>query len=157
MSWNIWLPFWINICLLFCAIPVIMELPRRLKVPLINSTPSLFKRSDTSNLEESRRLLSQNEGSSDRRFNAVQSSSGLLHEALRVVHKFVGLIRGRRNFQILLCSFLLTALASSDTKLLVQYISKRYGWTFAQVRQSMSVSEPCSLHIRPASCYQRKR
>lgn len=36
-----------------------------------------------------------------------------------------------RNFSLLLFSFFLTSLASSDTKLLVQYISGRYHWTFA--------------------------
>ncbi|GKT47568.1 MFS efflux pump atnC [Colletotrichum spaethianum] len=39
---------------------------------------------------------------------------------------------------LLLISFVLTSLASSDTKLLVQYISKRYGWTFASTGYLLS-------------------
>lgn len=49
------------------------------------------------------------------------------------------LVRSRpRSFGLLLVSFLLTALASSDTKLLTQYISKRYAWTFAQAGYLLS-------------------
>lgn len=43
-----------------------------------------------------------------------------------------------KNFMLLLASFLLTSLASSDTKLLVQYISKRYSWTFASAGYLLS-------------------
>lgn len=43
-----------------------------------------------------------------------------------------------RNFTLLLASFFLTSLASSDTKLLVQYISKRYNWTFASAGYLLS-------------------
>ncbi|PSR90884.1 major facilitator superfamily domain-containing protein [Coniella lustricola] len=43
-----------------------------------------------------------------------------------------------RNFTLMLTTFLLTSLASSDTKLLVQYISKRYKWTFASAGYLLS-------------------
>lgn len=43
-----------------------------------------------------------------------------------------------RNFSLLLLSFFLTSLASSDTKLLVQYISGRYQWTFASAGYLLS-------------------
>jgi hypothetical protein len=43
-----------------------------------------------------------------------------------------------RNFTLLLFSFLLTSLACSDTKLLAQYISKRYNWTFASAGYLLS-------------------
>lgn len=110
-----------------------MLLPTRLEASLIDSRPPLFKRSGTDDLEEAGRLLPQTESSPERHVNPFKQHHGVFQEALGVVWKFVGLIRGRRNFQVLLCSFFLTALASSDTKLLVQYISKRYEWTFAQV------------------------
>lgn len=48
------------------------------------------------------------------------------------------LISHPRNFTLLLASFFLTSLASSDTKLLVQYISKRYQWTFASAGYLLS-------------------
>ncbi len=40
-------------------------------------------------------------------------------------------------YPVLIC-FFLTSLASSDTKLLLQYISKRYGWAFASVGYLLS-------------------
>ncbi|EFX02260.1 hypothetical protein CMQ_2309 [Grosmannia clavigera kw1407] len=43
-----------------------------------------------------------------------------------------------RNFGLLLVGFLLSSLASADTRLLTQYISKRYAWTFAQAGYLLS-------------------
>jgi hypothetical protein len=59
-----------------------------------------------------------------------------------ILHRF-GIIKTiiashPRNFSLLLTCFFLTSLASSDTKLLVQYISKRYQWTFASAGYLLS-------------------
>ncbi|KAF2632707.1 hypothetical protein BU25DRAFT_417304 [Macroventuria anomochaeta] len=101
MSWNILLPFWINIGLLAFAIPTIVMLPETTKSTLIGSSSLVYKRFNSDDLEEGP-LLAKSEGSSSRYAN------------------------------VLLCSFFLATLASSDTKLHVQYISKRYEWMFTQ-------------------------
>lgn len=137
MSWSIWLPFCINIGLLVCAIPTIMLLPDVTKSPLINTSPSQPKYRDTDDLEEAGPLLEERGGSPNRYANAFERPHGFVQEVIHAARKLISLIKGRRNFQVLLCSFFLTALASSDTKLLVQYISKRYEWTFAQVKVSI--------------------
>jgi len=82
---------------------------------------------------ESGPLLGDRPPSPDKYYNAFESDMNILTKITYTVRKLVRLVLGRRNFQILLISFFLTALASSDTKLLVQYISKRYEWTFADV------------------------
>lgn len=133
MSWNIWLPFWTNIGLLACAVPTIMMLPSATDSRLISSTAALNGQFQPHDVEEIGPLLADSEGGAVHHAIAFEKPHGMARECMQAAKKLVNLIRGRRNFQVLLCSFFLTALASSDTKLLVQYISKRYEWTFAQV------------------------
>lgn len=112
-----------------------MLLPGLSKSTLIASEATSPERSGTDDLEEADPLLANTgSGHSPSRYaSAFEKQQSFIGEILQAVRKLISLIRGRRNFQVLLCSFFLTALASSDTKLLVQYISKRYEWTFAQV------------------------
>lgn len=114
MTVILWLPFYIGIALLAIAIPVISMLPdhgastRRQDEqaePLLSST--LLKAQDPDD-------------------HSVLQSVINRFRTLRTV-----LASHPRNFSLLLTCFLLTSLASSDTRLLVQYISKRYQWTFA--------------------------
>ncbi|KAI8937449.1 hypothetical protein NX059_005171 [Plenodomus lindquistii] len=134
MSKSLWLPFWINIALLTCAVPVIRLLPEIRKAP----AASLSSPESRSSSEDVEPLLGDRNSSPSRFAAAFESRPGTFPSITDAVHKMVHLVRGRANFQILLCSFFLTALASSDTKLLVQYISKRYEWTFAQAGYMLS-------------------
>lgn len=114
MTALLWLPFWIGIALLLAAIPVIRMLPDRVSTlarrdeqtqPLLSSP--LLKAQDTKDTPMLTSVLE--------RFRTLRD--------LLATHS--------RNFNLMLVCFLLASLASSDTKLLVQYISKRYSWTFA--------------------------
>ncbi|KNG47266.1 major facilitator superfamily transporter [Stemphylium lycopersici] len=133
MSKNLWLPFWINIALLLCAIPTISTLPTTSTLPSI-SPEGVLQQSE----EEAETLLESRDTSSNRYANAFETDPTILQNIMHALRKMRRLVIGRRSFQILLCSFFLTALASSDTKLLVQYISKRYEWTFAQAGYMLS-------------------
>jgi hypothetical protein len=128
MTQNIWLPFWINIALLACAIPTVSMLPAAKNTQIIT----------IASREEAGPLLDEREGSLSRYSNAFETNPGLFQSVIRAARKLIHLVTGRRHFQVLLVSFFLTALASSDTKLLVQYISKRYEWTFAQAGYMLS-------------------
>lgn len=112
MTILLWLPFWIGIGLLLVAVPIICMLP--------DHAPS------RSRDEQSQPLLSSP------LLKAQDANDSLLH---LVIGRFrtlkLVLASHSRNFSLMLFCFLLTSLASSDTKLLVQYISKRYHWTFA--------------------------
>lgn len=134
MGWSIWLPFSINLCLLACAIPIITLLPDTHKSTIASTETASIFRSAEGHAEEAGSLLADDDEHSPGHYaSAFEKPQGFIQETVHAARRLVRLIRGRRNFQILLCSFFLTALASSDTKLLVQYISKRYEWTFAQV------------------------
>jgi MFS family permease len=134
MSKSVWLPFWINIVLLTFAVPVTAMLPKN----TIKSTPHI-EHNDLEDVDEIGPLLGEYSDGPHRYSNAFEERRDILQNITHTIYKLMSLIKGRRNFQVLLCSFFLTALASSDTKLLVQYISKRYEWTFAEVGLSCYV------------------
>jgi hypothetical protein len=135
MSKNIWLPFWINLALLMCAVPTVSLLPE----PLSNKITSMVgAEPGNESAAEAGPLLEGRDGSPARYSEAFQTRPGVLLAMLDTLRRLARLVTGRRNFQVLLCSFFLTALASSDTKLLVQYISKRYSWTFAEAGYMLS-------------------
>ncbi|XP_014559253.1 hypothetical protein COCVIDRAFT_92226 [Bipolaris victoriae FI3] len=135
MSNSLWLPFWLNIALLLCAIPTISLLPSISKTPTLSTTPDPISQDPD---EEAGPLLQGRSTSSTRHAEDFESHASFLQSILHATRKMRRLVTGRRKFQVLLCSFFLTALASSDTKLLVQYISKRYEWTFAQAGYMLS-------------------
>ncbi|KAL5117670.1 hypothetical protein ACEQ8H_004418 [Pleosporales sp. CAS-2024a] len=137
MSISLWLPFWINILLLSCAIPVISRLPsmrRTAKLRCLASDESVYG----TRAEEAESLLEEHDEFPNLLSNAFERHTSIWQTMLSAIKTLQRLVAGRRNFQVLLVSFWLTALASSDTKLLVQYISKRYEWTFAQAGYMLS-------------------
>ncbi|KAK2009537.1 major facilitator superfamily transporter [Colletotrichum eremochloae] len=126
MSLLLWLPFWIGICLLLLAIPAISLMDDSSES---RSRSSTYRNAD----DQARPLLSSPV------LKAQDADASLLRS---IVQRF-GVLRSviashPRNMTLLLISFVLTSLASSDTKLLVQYISKRYGWTFASTGYILS-------------------
>ncbi len=114
MDVSLWLPLWLGVFLLLLAIPVVT----RIKQP-----------SDDLDLvaSEHATLLNTPEPKSIKKSILAQIS---LIASILTAHS--------RNFGLLLTSFFLTSLASSDTKLLPQYISKRYEWRFASVGYLLS-------------------
>lgn len=132
MSQSLWLPFWIGIALLLAAIPTIYLLPET------KNHPSKYSPEPDPAAPETDPLLRQRPSSPTRYSNAFKVDKRPSNHIIQTVMTLIRLIIGRRNFQLLLASFLLTALASSDTKLLVQYISKRYNWTFARAGYLLS-------------------
>lgn len=128
MSIALWLPFVLGLLLLSFA---------ALTATVIPSLPG--------------RRASSVAGSDDQDiYQSLQSSSHArthdLTHALPLPRRFfqhvreiiVAIHRRPKNFSLLLFSFVLTSLASSDTKLLAQYISVRYGWTFASAGYLLS-------------------
>lgn len=113
MTILLWLPFWIGIALLLIAGAVIRILPDQAPVSRYLD-------------EQSRPLLSSP------LLKAQDANPSMLYSVKERVRKLRAVLGSHsRNLSLMLVCFLLTSLASSDTKLLVQYISKRYHWTFA--------------------------
>ncbi|KAF2275877.1 uncharacterized protein EI97DRAFT_399400 [Westerdykella ornata] len=139
MSQSLWLPFCINIVLLFAAVPTIRLLPDA-KHLLVQLPITDIIDGEVDNEETSRPLLRPRSPKPDRYTHAFDTTDkfGILQSTLHATRTIIRLVTARRNFQIILLSAFLTAIASSDTKLLVQYISKRYAWTFAQAGYLLS-------------------
>ncbi|KAJ4409723.1 hypothetical protein N0V82_009412 [Gnomoniopsis sp. IMI 355080] len=114
MTVMLWLPFWIGISLLLAAVPVIRMLP--------DHTSSSRDRDEQAQPLLSSPLLKAQDANDPSLLHSVMERFRDLKQVLK---------RHSRNFTLMLVCFFLTSLASSDTKLLVQYISKRYHWTFA--------------------------
>lgn len=113
MTILLWLPFWIGIALLLTAAVVIRTLPDHTLA---------FRHQD----EQTEPLLSSP------LLKARDADPSLMHSVAERFRTLRALLNSHsRNFTLMLICFLLASLASSDTKLLVQYISKRYHWTFA--------------------------
>ena len=124
MTVYIWLPFWLGILLLLLAIPTIAALP---------SAGQLLHSSASSEEGQREPLLSSPV------LKARESRPSVFRSTTERFHTLSIIVTSHpRNFSLLLTSFLLTSLASSDTKLLVQYISKRYHWTFASAGYLLS-------------------
>lgn len=116
MTALLWLPFWIGIALLSAAIPVIRMLPNH-----ISTSGETKSDEQTQPLLSSPLLKAQD-----------QQDTSLLTSVMERFRTLGAVLASHpRNFTLMLICFLLASLASSDTKLLVQYISKRYSWTFA--------------------------
>ncbi|KAL2880251.1 hypothetical protein SGCOL_004300 [Colletotrichum sp. CLE4] len=120
MSLLLWLPFWIGIGLLLLAYPA---------VSILDKSPDSHHDAD----DQARPLLSSPV------LKAQDADSSLLRSIFQRFGVLKSIIASHpRNMTLLLISFVLTSLASSDTKLLVQYISKRYHWTFASTGYLLS-------------------
>ncbi|KAF2205952.1 hypothetical protein GQ43DRAFT_490226 [Delitschia confertaspora ATCC 74209] len=135
MGLDLWLPFWLNIGLLLLAVPTINLLPGS------NTSSTFAIIREAEDTAETGPLLTEQSSTPNKYSNAFEAQDSVIRTCINVIHKFTSLVMGRRNFQIMLVSFLLTALASSDTKLLVQYISKRYEWTFAEATSDTDMTQ----------------
>jgi hypothetical protein len=124
MTALLWFPFWIGICLLIFAIPVILMLPEH--------TPA-SRHQRRHGGDQAQPLLSSPVLKAQRSDPSIWQSVLDRSETLRTI-----LATHPRNLTLLFISFFLTSLASSDTKLLAQYISKRYLWTFASAGYLLS-------------------
>lgn len=136
MTVALWLPFLISICLLLLAIPTVSLLPTS-DMPH-STTSSSMARDDEQRepLMPSPLLKAQ---------NSNPSSWNSIKQRVRVLR--ITVASNPRNLILLLISLLLTSLASSDTKLLPQYISKRYSWTFASAGYLLSGKAVVNLFL----------
>ncbi|KAF4345111.1 zeaxanthin epoxidase chloroplastic [Fusarium beomiforme] len=124
MTLSLWLPFWLGIFLLGLAVPTIQVLPAS---GITSREPDFDDESQHEPLLSSPRLKAQKNHES-----LLQSVLGRLQTIKAIV------VSHPKNFSLLLFSYMLTSLASSDTKLLVQYISARYKWAFASAGYLLS-------------------
>ncbi|KAI1819927.1 hypothetical protein F4861DRAFT_534073 [Xylaria intraflava] len=127
MTLRLSLPFWLGIMFLLLAIPTILSLPAD---------------DDTlDDITEARRPLI-----SSPTLKAQASRVRLLDSVIDRIHSLASAV-GNFQLTLLLISMFLTSLASADTKLLAQYISKRYHWTFASAGYLLSAKAIVNFFI----------
>ncbi|KAK7607373.1 hypothetical protein BKA81DRAFT_303626 [Phyllosticta paracitricarpa] len=136
MTVNLWLPFYLSIGFLISALPVVYFLP--LDNRKWHDSPakkaSSSSSSSSSDIEAAPLLPSPFPSS-------PSPSSPPLPLKTRLTH----LIQQRPRFLLLLASFLLTSLASSNTHLLPQYMSARYARSFASVGPLLSLKAATNI------------
>lgn len=133
MTTNLWFPFWIGIIMLLLAIPVIISL----KTP----SPDLNNIDDALESESLLRTASVD----IKRRDLEYSQQGILRTSIATLSRLRAQVSERKNFRYLLTVFLLASLASSNTPILPQYISKRYGWTFAEAGYLLSIKAAVNM------------
>ncbi|KAF2673543.1 hypothetical protein BT63DRAFT_159691 [Microthyrium microscopicum] len=128
MAWSIWFPFVIGMSSLLVAMLIARSLPDQSH----EFTDSEENTAASSQVEP---LLGQNSGARDAPKEDVASFTARIISDLRKVMQAFK----RPRFRLLLSVFFLASLASSNTPLLAQYISKRYGWTLSDAGYLLSV------------------
>ncbi|KAI0433143.1 major facilitator superfamily domain-containing protein [Xylaria sp. FL1042] len=118
MTIKLSLPFWLGTIFLLLAVPTVLLLP--------------VEGDSKDDTTEARRPLI-----SSPTLKAQASRTSLVSSIVDRVHSLVSAV-GNSQLALLLLSMFLTSLASADTKLLAQYISKRYHWTFASAGYLLS-------------------
>ncbi|KAI0150614.1 hypothetical protein GGR57DRAFT_472094 [Xylariaceae sp. FL1272] len=127
MTVRLTLPLWLGLLFLILAIATISFLPATdTKVDDLNDAGRPLISSPTLKARMARESL-------------INSISNRLRELISCV--------GTVQLALLLLSMFLTSLASSDTKLLAQYISKRYHWTFAAAGFLLSAKAGVNLTV----------
>ncbi|KAF2094187.1 MFS general substrate transporter [Rhizodiscina lignyota] len=141
MTLNLWLPFVIGLGLLLLAMPLTLLLPGREYSSEESSTHT------SRNVDEQSALLAdpsyleeefspENPSPTAKEDNRIRPA--FFEEIFKHLSSLCTSIFERRKFQLLMGIFFLASLASSNTPILVLYISKRYGWTFAQAGYLLS-------------------
>ncbi|KAI1332199.1 hypothetical protein F5Y16DRAFT_169506 [Xylariaceae sp. FL0255] len=118
MTVQISLPFWLGLLLLLLAIPI------------ISLVPPVDTRAEDQNPDQ-RPLISSPILKAQASSKTIGAS---VLDRVRLLVSFFNHI----DLALLLVSMFLTSVASADTKLLAQYISKRYRWTFASAGYLLS-------------------
>ncbi|KAK8170525.1 major facilitator superfamily domain-containing protein [Phyllosticta citribraziliensis] len=140
MTVNLWLPFYLSIAFLIAALPVVYFLP------LDNGQ----SHASSANKASSSSTAANRDDEDDDDIEAAPllrtaSSSSPPSLPLPLKARLTQLIQQRPRFLLLLASFLLTSLASSNTHLLPQYMSARYQRSFASVGPLLSLKAATNI------------
>lgn len=136
MTQHLWLPFYIGLTLLLLALPLALILPKRSGDKAKDSPANGSEQAPLLENEHVVATFDRQEQPRDRLKHSRQHVRDLIHS-----------IKSRPKFQLLLGVFFLASLASSNTPILVLYISKRYHWTFAQAGYLLSAKAAVNVFL----------
>lgn len=141
MSVNVWLPFYLGLGLLGCALPLTAILSSPPKAHYNNETPAIDSNGD---LTEAAPLIQEanEEGAPEAK---PPSGPNIVWRVLPEMKETLQFILGKRNLQQILIVVLLLGLAKSSMEILVVYLSKRYDRTFAEVGYLLSIKAAVNI------------
>ena len=149
MTINLWLPFWIGVGVYLVALPMVMLLPdtRRhhtssagphsLDVPFAPGEGQSLLNSDE--LADDDVLNDHEPSASSKRPGFTTTLDKGLRQAEIELQDYLKLFRSSRNVALCLLIFLVTSLSDNNLNVLLQYVSKRYGWTISQAAYLFSL------------------
>jgi hypothetical protein len=150
MTINLWLPFWIGVGVYLVALPVVSRLPDTRKHH--GSSAGLCSLGEVPFAPgEAQSLLTADGLANNDVLDEVESSpfpkpSGLsgrlsrgISQAKTELNDYLKLFRSNRNIALCLLIFLVTSLSDNNLNVLLQYVSKRYGWTISQAAYLFSL------------------
>ncbi|EXV03955.1 MFS transporter [Metarhizium robertsii] len=120
-----WLPVYCGLGCLWLATAVAFSIPRM----MLASSPAL-EHVKTEEAQESR----------------AQAQPARYHRLMGVAKAAVWFARGNVLVVVLLLTFLVTSLGRLAQEIILQYITKRYGWSWSEVSISISPCHLCVLH-----------
>ncbi|KAK8209501.1 hypothetical protein IWZ01DRAFT_520415 [Phyllosticta capitalensis] len=141
MTVNLWLPFYLSIGFLIAALPVVYFLPLKGDDRRDENTAPSAATKDGEDPEAEPLLNTASTSSSSPSWSPSSSQPQPL------LARFLHLLHRRPRFLLLLSSFLLTSLASSNTHLLPQYMSARYHRSFASVGPLLSLKAVTNIAL----------
>lgn len=121
-----WLPVYCGLGCLWLATAVAFSIPRMMlaKIPVLEHVK-------TEEAQESR----------------AQAQTALHHRLMGVAKAAVWFARGNVLVVVLLLTFLVTSLGRLAQEIILQYITKRYGWSWSEVSISISPCHLCVLQV----------
>lgn len=135
-SISLWLPLWISIAASCLAGLTVAILPDTRPLHHVKSQDEPGQQEPT----ETEALLDRNDNNSSEEMSSHHRDQGLIGLIREVKAKLSTeaqglklLLKTSRNFKLCLSVLLVTRLGASNTVILNQYISVRYGWTLIQV------------------------
>ncbi len=160
MEMNLWIPFWVGLACFVLSIPFIALLPdtRRPQkaggLQRVDSAVDGVEENQTGSVNETTASPNPNEvqsyvnESTERSpLMGVSKQSPSIRKAAfqhfqDEFRKFSKLILASRNVSLIFTVFLVTTLARCVLNIIIQYISYRYFWTFAQVSNTQYFLPP---------------
>lgn len=134
MTHHLWLPFYIGLALLVLAMPMAFVLPKQPE-----------RKEEASENDEGASLLAAEHRTASG--SQQETKGGQTRQIGRHIRSLAHSVYSRPKFQLLLAVFFLASLASSNTPILVLYISKRYHWTIAQAGYLLSAKAAVNVFL----------
>lgn len=141
MEQNLYIPFWVGIACFALSMPLIALLPETrvegMSVkPIHENTEASENNEVEETIDEETPLINSTNGDQEQGLDSETShnETSLTSKIWRRLGPFTRLVLTNRNIALNFFATMASTLGRCSLTILAQYISYRYSWTFAQVR-----------------------